>query len=134
MDTENKENIENKEIFKKHEEILNFTRDDELYKPKKFLGIKIPSFEKELREKLAGLDNDVIVTILQQCRYHVKTEKNAYKDYKKYFFKQNFKDPCAVLLLLKFHLENIQKFQFNEKERVLKKLIKEFAQSYHKSM
>ena len=36
------ENIENEEIFKKHEEILNFTREDELYRPKRIFGIKIP--------------------------------------------------------------------------------------------
>lgn len=130
MISRNVENANNDKIFKQHEEILNFVRDDEQYKPKKIIGIfKIPSFEKELREKLTGLENSIVVSILQQCRYHLKTERNAYKDYEKFFLKENIKHPLALFTVLDFHIKNEHKFNFQEKERVLKKLIRELAKN-----
>ena len=96
------------------------------YKPKYIMGIfKIPTFEKELREKIKKIDNEMAIKILQISRYHLQSEKNAYLDSDKFYLKQVISNPSLIFPLLLCHIKTKQGMQFSEKERVLKKLIKE---------
>ena len=119
-------NLDNSEIIKQFSDIKNFVTKSDYYNPKRILGFKLPSFEKELRLKLEGLKNTDVIDILQISRYHLKSEKNAYNDAEKFELKSY---PFSLKLLLacfNLHRDTEKSFNFNEKERVLTKLIKEY--------
>ena len=65
------------------------------------------------------------IKILQISRYHLQSEKNAYLDSDKFYLKQVLSNPSLIFPLLLCHLKTKKGMQFSEKERVLKKLIKE---------
>lgn len=119
-------NFDNSETIKQFSDIKNFVTKSDYYNPKRILGFKLPSFEKELRLKLEGLANTEVVDILQISRYHLKSEKNAYNDAEKFELKSY---PFSLKLLLacfNLHRDTEKSFNFSEKERVLTKLIKEY--------
>ena len=119
-------NLDDKSVINKFIDIKNFIECPCEYSPKNFIGIKIPSFEKELRAKLEGLSNTQIIDILQICRYHLKSEQNAYSDAEKYNFKSYPKTLKTYVTIMQMHFDTKRNFQFVEKERVIKKLIKEY--------
>lgn len=119
-------NLDNPQTIKQFSDIKNFVARLDYYRPKRFLGFKIPSFEKELRLKLEGLENTEVIDILQISRYHLKSEKNAYGDAEKFELRSY---PFSLKILFAFfnlHMDTQRRFNFNEKERVLTKLIKEY--------
>ena len=125
MDRQYKE-FDNDELMHHYLEIKNFISTPDLYKPKRFLGIKIPSFEKQLRAKLEGLKNTEVIDILQISRYHLKSEKNAYADSAKFEFNKYPFSMDVLLAYSRLRKEVKDRFQFSEKETVLKRLIKEY--------
>ena len=119
--------FDNDELMHHYLEIKNFISTPDLYKPKRFLGIKIPSFEKQLRAKLEGLKNTEVIDILQISRYHLKSEKNAYADSAKFEFNKYPFSMDVLLAYSKLRKDIKARFQFSEKEFTLKKLIREYV-------
>lgn len=108
-------------------EVHNFILNPNVYKPRKVLGIlKKHSFETELREKLKGLENNVVIGLLQQCRNKVQLELNAYDDYLKYYLRFLQYQPDLIFPIMKYYRNHCNEFEFPEKMRVIRKLIKEF--------
>ena len=103
--------------------------DPQEYEPKKILGfIKVHTFEKELKEKLKDFDNITAIRFLQKSRYKIQSEINAYNDYMLYYARQILQRPSLLIGIPKYYLGNRNEFEFPEKMRVLKKVIKELIQ------
>ena len=119
-------NLDNSEIIKQFSDIKNFVTKSDYYNPKRILGFKLPSFEKELRLKLEGLKNTDVIDILQISRYHLKSEKNAYKDAGKFELKSYPFSLKMLLAYINLRCDTQRMFNFCEKERVLAKIIKEY--------
>lgn len=119
--------FDNAELMHKYLEIKRFIAAPDLYRPKYILGIKISTFENQLRKKLENLKNTEVIDILQISRYHLKSEKNAYSDAINFELK---KHPFSLELLLAYLKKKScikNSFHFSEKERVVNKLIKEYV-------
>ncbi len=119
-------NLDDKSVINKFIDIKNFIESPCNYNPKRVMGLKVPTFEKELRAKIEGLSNTEIVDILQICRYHLKSEQNAYSDAEKFNLKSYPKTLKTFVTIMQMHFDTKRNFQFAEKERVIKKLIKEY--------
>ena len=113
----------------KFREVKSFIMNPSEYKPKKILGfIKIHTFEKELKEKIKDFDNITAINFLQKTRYQVQSEINAYNDYMCYYSRQIMQNPKLLIGIPKYYLGNRNEFEFSEKMRVMKKIIKELIQ------
>ena len=121
--------LNDSEKLEQYKEVVNFTVGSGNYSPKRIFNfIKIPSFEKELRPMLAGLEPQEIVNILQYCRYYLETEKNAYRENIKYFIGST-QEKVSLGAILKYSNKLKRNFEFREKKRVFSKLIKEYAKA-----
>ena len=119
--------LDNQSKLQACNKIVNFTVGAYEYSPKRILDfIKIPSYEKELKAMLTDFDPCETVSILQLCRHYLETEKNAYKENAKYFIGAT-KEKTSLGAILKFMHRLKKSFEFGEKKRVLKKMIKEYA-------
>ena len=119
----------NKDKTAKFREVISYIMDPQEYKPKKILGfIKIHTFEKELKEKIKDFDNITVIRFLQKSRYKIQSEINAYNDYMLYYARQILQNPKLLIGIPKYYLGNRDEFEFSEKIRVLKKIIKELVQ------
>lgn len=119
-------NLNSPKTIKQFSDIKKFVTEPDYYRPKRILGFKLPSFEKELRLKLKDLKNTEAIDILQISRYHLKSEKNAYNDAEKFEFKKHPFSLNVLFTYFNLHRDNQISFNFNEKEYVLAKLIKEY--------
>ena len=118
-----------KDKTNKFNEIHSFIMEPNEYKPKKILGfIKIHTFEKELKEKIKDFDNITAIKFLQKRRYQIQSEINAYNDYMLYYCRKIPQNPSLLIGIPKYYLGNKNRFEFPEKMRVLKKIIKELIQ------
>lgn len=118
-----------KDKIAKFKEVNSFIMEPNEYKPKKILGfIKVHTFEEELKEKIKDLDNITAIKFLQKSRYKVQSEINAYNDYMLYYSRQILQNPRLLIGIPKYYLGNRNEFEFPEKMRVLKKVIKELIQ------
>ena len=118
-----------KDKTNKFNEIHSFIMEPNEYKPKKILGfIKIHTFEKELKEKIKDFDNITAIKFLQKRRYQIQSEINAYNDYMLYYCRKIPQNPSLLIGIPKYYLGNKNRFEFSEKMRVLKKIIKELIQ------
>ena len=118
--------VRNDDLMSQCSKVKNFVCSWGKYKPKRILGVKKSTFEKELREKIDGMNNELAIRILQLSRYHLLSERNAYLDSDKYYMKQLLSKPKILVPLILSHIKTMQGIQFYEKQRVLKKIIKEF--------
>ena len=119
-------NLDDHKLIKHYSDIKKFVTEPDYYNPKRVLGLKIPSFEEELRLKLEGLENREVIDILQISRYHLKSEKNAYKDAGKFELKSYPFSLKMLLAYINLRCDTQRMFNFCEKERVLAKIIKEY--------
>lgn len=119
----------NEEYLEKRKKIHDFILQPDEYKPKRILGlIKIHSFKKELKEKFSDLNNEQLINILQQFRYQVQMERNAYGDYIKYYSRTIPQKISQLFKVLCYQLSYRKSFEFAEKERALTEILKELIQ------
>ena len=113
----------------KFKEVHSFIMSPNVYKPKKILGfIKVHTFEKDLKEKIKDFDNLTAIRYLQKRRYQIQSEMNAYRDYMLYYARQILQNPELIIAIPRYYIQNKNDFEFPEKLRVIKKVIKELIQ------
>ena len=129
MNSSHSQHVRNNELMSQCSKVKNFICSWGEYKPERVFGIfKKYTFEEELREKLKGLNNEIAINILQLSRYHLQSERNAYLDSDKFYMHQIVSKPKLLVPLLLSHVKTMQGLQFGEKQRTLKKIIKELIQ------
>ena len=70
------------------------------------------------------MDKVTLINILQQYRYVLQSERNAYSDYIKFYARKIPQDLTMLYKIPQYLLGHLKEFNYVEKNRVLNKYIK----------
>ena len=94
-------------------------------------SIKFSDFEKSIRDDLSKIPPETRIDLLQNIRFSLVTEINAYKDELKYLIKSPLKNFNKIIDIVVFMLHDAK---FNSKLMLATELLKEELSAHRKEI